>query len=223
PGWRAGEDDRRRTIPPQHVQRWDMAVAEQEWAEPPTAEDAVRIQRARAAWSEAVDPRGTLAEAYLSSRALTLTDELAGHLLRFHSACPWRNENTGRTERIPALLAAFRSIDNDVITAVHRIRLDQPARWPKTERRMIGVVRRAAVKLAPAGESLAIGEGIETCMAAQQLGFAPAWALGSVGAIGFFPVIAAVSELVLLGETGGASATAIRRCGSRWQQAGRRV
>jgi len=47
-------------------------------------------------------------------------------LLRYHPLCPWRDEDSGRTERrIPVLLAAFRSIDDDDITAVHRIRLDQ--------------------------------------------------------------------------------------------------
>jgi len=57
-------------------------------------------------------------------------------------------------------------------------------------------------------------EGIETCMAAQQLGIRPAWALGSVGAISFFPVIESVQELILLGETGVASTTAIMRAGT---------
>src|SRR5262249_3120760 len=140
-----------------------------------------------------------------------------------HPRCPWRNEDLGRTEFIPCLLAAFRSIDDDMVTAVHRIRLDLPARWPKADRRMFGVVQRAAVKLSAADSKLAIGEGVETCIAAQQLGLAPAWALGSVGAISFFPLIDGVRELTILAEAGEASERHIKICGRRWKRGGRRV
>jgi putative DNA primase/helicase len=93
----------------------------------------------------------------------------------------------------------------------------------------LGLVHRAAVKLDPIGNTLMVGEGIETCMAARQLMSAgeleraPVWALGSVGAISFFPVLEGVKRLIILGETGKASAEAIRICGRRWQHAGRRV
>ena len=152
---------------------------------------------------------------------------------RCHAAlpprCPWRNEDTEKTERIPALLAAFRPIDSDDIVAVHRIRLDQPQRWPKADRRMLGVVHRAAVKLDPLATTLIIGEGVETCMAARQcmatgdIERAPVWALGSVGGISFFPILDGVKRLTILGESGEASAQAVRLCGHRWQYAGRRV
>jgi hypothetical protein len=145
-------------------------------------------------------------------------------VLRFHRGCPWRDENTGRTIYVPAIIAAFRSIDSDDITGVHRIRLDQPNQWPRTDRRMLGIVGRAAVKLSPiSGGTLAVGEGVETCIAAQQLGLAPAWALGSVGAVAFLPLIEGVDQLTLLGEAGAASAQAIHTCGKRWLAAGRKV
>src|SRR5262249_9212378 len=143
-------------------------------------DDLVRIARALAIWDEAVDPRGTLTEAYLAARRLTLDDDMAGSVLRFHPACPWRDEDSG-TVFIPCMVAVFRSVDDDAVTAVHRIRLDRPEHWPKTQRRMLGVVHRSAVKLAPAGEVLHAGEGVETCLAARQLGYTPAWAMGSVG------------------------------------------
>ena len=147
-------------------------------------------QRAVKLWDEGRDPRGTVAEDYLRSRALELPPELAGSVLRFHPRCPWRNENTGQTDRIPALIAAFRSIDDDQITAVHRIRLDQPQRWPKADRRMLGVVHRAAVKLDPLERHNAVHRrrGRDEPGRAPA-GLTPTWALGSVGAISFFPVI----------------------------------
>jgi len=223
PAWQPGDEQDRRVHPSQ-IKDWDrMNLRER------TEDDLLRIKRAQALWNEAADPRGTRAVQYLTARALDLPDDLAGAALRFHPRCPWRNEDTGKTERIPALLAAFESIDTDDITAIHRIRLDQPQRWPKADRRMLGLVHRAAVKLDPVATTLIIGEGVETCMAARQcmatgdLERAPVWALGSVGAISFFPVLDGVKRLIILGESGEASAQAVRLCGRRWQHAGRRV
>jgi hypothetical protein len=74
------------------------------------------------------------------------------------------------------------------------------------------------------GSELAIAEGIETAMAARQLGIRPTWALGSVGAISHFPVIDAVERLTVVSENDTASHGAIGRfCGPRWREAGRRV
>ena len=223
PAWQPGDEQDRRVHPSQ-IKDWDrMNLRER------TEDDLLRIKRAQALWNEAADPRGTMAVQYLMARALDLADDLAGAALRYHPRCPWRNENGGRTERIPALLAAFESIDTDDITAIHRIRLDQPQRWPKADRRMLGLVHRAAVKLDPVATTLIIGEGVETCMAARQcmatgdLERAPVWALGSVGAISFFPVLDGVKRLIILGESGEASAQAVRLCGHRWQHAGRHV
>lgn len=143
-------------------------------------------------------------------------------MLRFHSSCPWRDEDAGKIIEVPALIAAFRSIDNNAITAVQRVRL--AADGAKLGRRMLGVVHRAAVMLAaPDNGTLAIGEGVETAMAAMQLGFNPAWAVGSCGAIGHFPVIDGVEKITLLGERDAASATAVKICGERWTGAGRGV
>ena len=107
---------------------------------PRSADDLARIERARAIWDEARDPRGTLVEAYFCIRRLTLDDGVAGRALRFHPRCPWRNENTGQTDRVPALIAAFRSLDDDEITAIHRIALTPTA--TSSASRMLGLVRR---------------------------------------------------------------------------------
>jgi Toprim domain len=229
PTWQPGDEQDRR-VHLSRIKDWDRTTVEaQAGLRERTEDDLLRIKRAKALWNESADPRGTIAVQYLMVRALDLPDDLAGAMLRFHTRCPWRNEDTGRTERIPALLAAFRSIDDNDITAVHRIRLDQPQRWPKADRRMLGIVHHAAVKLDPVATTLIVGEGVETCMAARQcmatgeIDRAPVWALGSVGAISFFPVLDGVRRLIILGESGEASAQAVRLCGQRWQRAGRRV
>jgi hypothetical protein len=175
-------------------------------------------------WRAACDPRGTPAEIYLNFRLLVLDRDLAGHVLRFHPRCRWRDDC------LPALIAAFRSFDSNEITAIHRIRLDQPERWPKAERRMLGVVHRAAVKLdANAGDALVIGEGVETAMAARQLmatgklEHASVWALGSAGAIARFPVLPNIRTLRILAENCHVNEDAVEQCALRWQAAGRRV
>jgi hypothetical protein len=224
PDWQPG-DEQRRTIPSSKIEQWDLAAVTQEANEGPrhwSEDDLIRIARARAIWHEGRDPRGTLAETYLRRhRKLDLPDDLAGNVLRFHPACPWRDENIGKTVYIPALIAPFRNIDDDTITGIQRVRLN--ADGSKYDRMMLGIVKRAAIKLDPLGEHIHIGEGLETSMAGRQLGIAPAWAVGSTGGISFFPLIDGVKCVTIFAEAGEASANAIRLCGKRWRKAGRRV
>jgi putative DNA primase/helicase len=222
PEWEPGDEQDRRVEPLRRAQ-FDRTARDREATKRPRSEDdQVRIKRAVAIWNEGRNPRGTLAEAYLNlHRKLRLDDDLASGVLRFHAACPWRDENTGKTERVPALIGAFRSIDDGTVTAIQRIALD--AAGAKIGRRMLGVVNRAAVMLDPISPKLAVGEGVETCMAARQLGVGPTWALGSTGGIAGFPVLDGIDRLILLGENDRASAEAIQFCARRWRKAGRRV
>jgi hypothetical protein len=68
---------------------------------------------------------------------------------------------------------------------------------------------------------LHIGEGVETCMAARQLGLRPCWALGSKSAIGGFPVLAGVEALTILTEPDAEKET--QACALRWHSAQREV
>jgi len=221
PPWQPGDGQDRR-VPPSQVKEFDRTAinAEGERREH-TANDVLRIKRACAVWDAGVDPRGTLAEVYLWSRALILDDAIAGAVLRYHPACPWRDEDTGATIYLPALIAAFTSIDDGAVTGIQRIALTPEGR--KLGRRMLGVVYRAAVKLDPVGDTLHVGEGVETCLAARILGHAPTWALGSVGMIAQFPLVDGVACLRILGENDSASASASKLCSNRWQAAGRKV
>jgi hypothetical protein len=114
------------------------------------------------------------------------------------------------------------------MASIQRNATGQPCperRRNKTRAAHAGYCQGAAIKfdeIGPAGE-LVVGEGVETCMAARQLGLRPTWALGSVGAISFLPLIDTVGQLIILGEAGEASARAIQFCTKRWRAAGRRV
>jgi putative DNA primase/helicase len=219
PRWQPGDERNRRVAPPRLKAFDRMAVEAESGPRERTTDDLLRIKRARDLWDNAVDPRGTLAEAYLRSRALQLTDDVAGNVLRYHLRCPWRDENTG-TVFVPALVAAFTSIDDGKVTAIQRVALTPEG--AKLGRRMLGIVHRAAVKLDQAGDPLHVGEGVETMMAARQLGLAPAWALGSAGMVAHFP-ITSTGHLRICGERDEASARAVELCTRRWQAAGRRV
>jgi putative DNA primase/helicase len=136
PAWQPGDEHHeQRTIPRHQIDKWDFDIIDNECEDRQrTEDDLIRINRAIKIWEGGTSPVKTAAEDYLRSRALILTDELAGHVLRFNARCPWRDENTGQIVFIPCLVAAFRSIDDDIITAVHRIRLDltgpAPGTWP---------------------------------------------------------------------------------------------
>src|SRR5262249_18059062 len=117
PEWKPG-DERDRRVPSSHKEFDRMAMDREAERRPRSEDDLFRIKDAAELWHSAKDPRGTVAEDYLRSRSLELPDDLAYSALRYHPCCPWRDENTGFT-KIPALIAAFRSIDDDVITGVH--------------------------------------------------------------------------------------------------------
>jgi hypothetical protein len=187
--------------------------------------------RVRAIWDEASDPRDTIVQDYLTrpkaegGRGLIYPDEVAGAVLRFHPACPWKDD-TGATIRVPAMIAAMRCVYTDQLKGVHRTRLSQDGR--KVDRRMLGDVKETAIKLDPDDAvtmGLVAGEGIETCLAARQIGLRPVWALGSVVMIQALPVLPGIEALTLLAEEDktGANARAIDNCGTRWHDAGRAV
>ena len=164
------------------------------------------------------DPRGTIVERYLASRRLDLPDEVAANVLRFHPACPFGKD------RLPCMVTLYRSIDKDVPVAIHRTALS--ANGQKIGRKMLGPVAGAAIKLDADAEvtmGLIVGEGIETTLTARQLGFRPAWALGSVGAIAAFAVLPGIEALTILAEAGKPSADAVQACGQRWSAVGREV
>jgi putative DNA primase/helicase len=191
-----------------------------------TEDDAAKIARSRRLWSEGVDPRGTLVEKYLASRLLALSDDIAGSVLRFHSAVPWL-ESDDVIIRVPAMLAVYRDIRSDEICGVQVTRLSSDG--AKIDRKMRGRCGNGAIKLdadAHVMSGLVVGEGCETAMTARQVGLRPAWALGSKGKIGTFPVLAGIEALTLLREhsetpRGRADvAKVIEACASRWHAAG---
>jgi hypothetical protein len=182
------------------------------------ATDDAGTRRAGATWACSEDPRGTPVERYLNSRKLNLDDGVAGTALRWH---PGERYGAGC---IGAMIALFRNIVTDQPQAISRTYLGTDGR--KITRRFLGPVAGAAIKLDPEPsitDRLAVGEGIETCLTARQLGLGPSWALGSAGAIERFPVLHGIEELSINREHCDVNAHAAEACETRWREAFRRV
>lgn len=134
-------------------------------------------------WSETSPIAGTLAERYLRSRRLEVVDG-AAEALRFHPLLRFGDKS------VPGMVALYRRLRSDEPVAIQRMFIDPEGR--KLDRRMLGSVREAAVKISPDDGvtlGLVVGEGVESCLAAAMLGYRPVWALGSAGAIAKLPVI----------------------------------
>ena len=96
-------------------------------------------------------------------------------------------------------------------------------------RKSLGPIANAAIKLAPheaivATGELIVGEGIETCLAARQLGYGLGWAMGCSGNIARLKVLPFVHTLTILAENDdGASKAAWTQCARRWKVHGKKV
>ena len=194
-------------------------VARQHAEEAERAAVLRRQRQARAIWDAGRDPKNTVVEVYLRSRCLDLPPEVAGDALRYHPTCAWGED------AVPAMIAALRCVRTGEIVGVHRTALTPEG--TKLGRRMLGTAAGAAVMLDAEDTvttGLTIGEGIESCLAARQIGLRPVWALGSTAGIAAFPLLPGIDALSLLGERdGGASDQACREVGTRWHRAGRAV
>lgn len=169
-------------------------------------------------WNEARDARGTLVADYLASRGLTLPDDVANDVIRFHSALRFEGKLVG------GMVALFRDIKTNKPCGIHRTFFDSEG--CKLDRKMLGRARGAAIKL-DADENvtlgLHVGEGVESSLAAWLAGFRPVWALGSAGGIAAFPALSGFEAITVLGETGdgGTNQRAAQGCAALWIEAGR--
>jgi hypothetical protein len=182
--------------------------------------------RERALWRASIDPRGTIVEQYLKSRALDLPDEAAFEAIRFHPDCPFMDE------RFPAMVCLVRNIVSNEPQAIHRTALAANGtaikRNGKTFRMSLGAIAGGAIKIDPdedVTQGVCIGEGFETCLAGRKMGLWPVWSAVSIGGIKNFPILPRLWGLHILKENdaNGTSAEDVEVCARRWYEAGRDV
>ena len=179
-----------------------------------------RARKAHAIWEAAWEPGGTPLARYLSGRGITLP---------IPPSLGWvpslrRPDGT----RGPAMVARVDAVDGCLI-GVHRTWLDCEAngRWVRRDRASLGLIAGGAVRLAPMAETLMVGEGLETCLAAMHATGLPAWAaLSTSGIIRLvLPPLPLAATVVILADNdhNGAGERAARVAAQRWLAEARRV
>jgi putative DNA primase/helicase len=184
---------------------------------PPDGDLAQRIALAKRIWAQAVDPRGSIVEAYLATRGLKLP---RGAPIRFHPRCPFGGSV------VPAMIAGLSDPGTGKAIGIHRTAL-RPDGSGKADierpKRMLGTA--GVVRLVPDNEAaagLGLAEGIETGLAVlQRFGWSPVWAACSAGGIRNFPLLAGIESVAIFADGDAPGLDAARACADRWAAAGR--
>jgi len=181
------------------------------------AEEQRRIEYAQRIWHDAKDPAGTQIEIYLRSRAITLSP--IPPTIRF------ANLTHGPTGLLlPAMVCAVQGPGGEVV-GCHRtfLRADGKVKAPVTgNKMMIGKCRTGAVRFGRAGEKLAIGEGIETCLSvAQECPDLPVWAALSTSGLKTVVIPDTVREVVILADNDVPGELAAKEAATRFLRAGK--
>jgi putative DNA primase/helicase len=179
---------------------------------------AGRMEAALPIWRSAKPAQGTHVPYYLASRGIDLPPPDA---LRFHGAL--KHPSGGVWPAMVALVT--RGVDGEPI-GIHRTFLSLDGNWKapvEPAKMMLGSCRGGAVRLAPAGFVLMVGEGIETCLAAMQATGNPTWAALSTSGLRTLDLPAHVRDVIVLADGDDAGEAAARNCAWRWQREGRRV
>jgi hypothetical protein len=198
-------------VKPSRVPRLDAAAA--------NSDDVTRrIAQANRIWNTAQEARGTPAAAYFLSRGLDIT---LLHSLRYAASLRRADGGYG-----PAVVARVDDVEGRLV-AIHRtwIGPDESGIWRRLDRKALGPTRGGAVRLAPAAETLMVGEGIETSATAMQAAGIPAWAALSTSGLISLVLPPIVQQVIILADhdASGAGERAAHKAAQRWLAANRTV
>jgi putative DNA primase/helicase len=181
-----------------------------------------RIGEALAKWAASQLAAGTLVEAYMISRGLTLS---VPPTLRYHPHLLYAQSGI----HLPAMVAAVQAPDRSIV-GIHRTYLRQDGRGKagvEKPKMALGPIGGGAVRLGAAGPTLIVGEGIESCLSVAQETGLPSWAgLGTAGlAEMILPPLPEAAEVIIAADhdRNGAGQEAANRAAERWLTEGRRV
>ncbi|MDA8250526.1 MAG: toprim domain-containing protein, partial [Rhodospirillales bacterium] len=183
---------------------------------------AARARRQAAAlrlWHGSEAAAGTIAEAYVTGRALP--GLAASAALRFRGDCSHPEGG-----RLPALVALVADATGQPL-AVHRtyLRADGSGKASvEPQKATLGPVWGGAIRLDPVAPEMVIGEGIETSASAGRLLGLPAWAAISAGNLGSGLVLPAdVRSVIVAADADEPGERAAREAALRWSAEGRTV
>jgi putative DNA primase/helicase len=177
-----------------------------------------RIQAARRIWNAAREARASPVAPYLAGRRITIPVPTS---LRYAPAMRRLDGTEG-----PAIVSRVDDVDGQLI-GIHRTWLyrDAGGIWRRRDRASLGPIGGGAVRLAPAAETLMIGEGLETCLSAMQATGMPAWAALSTSGMPALIPPPIVRTIIILADhdRSGAAERAAYVAADRWLAEGRRV
>jgi hypothetical protein len=160
----------------------------------------------------------TRVDRYLSNRGITIRptpQQIGYHPSLYH---PWSGESW------PAMVAAMRDVTGKV-AAFHRTWLTFAEPITKVPldpvRAHVGSWKGLAVQLAPAAETLCIGEGIETTLAGMELYGLPGWATTTAGNVPELPPL--VRSVLILADNDETGLDSAIKAAWQYQREGRAV
>ena len=185
---------------------------------PEFKKDNTRTKAARRIWRGARPAKGTIAETYLRSRAITIPPPAS---LRFHSDL-WHRESN-----LPyAVMATAVQGCNGRVVGVHRTCLcpSGGSKAPvKPAKKVLGPSAGGAVRLASAGEALQVTEGIETALAALQATAQPTWVALSTNGLKALVLPPGVQRVTILADGDIPSEVAAQAAAKQWIRDSREV
>jgi putative DNA primase/helicase len=172
-------------------------------------------------WRRAAPGAGTPVDLYLRLRALRLKPWPSD--LRFIAKLT--HKPTGNT--YPAMIAAVRDVEGTII-GVHRtyLAVDARGKAPVTPAKMsLGPIGGGAVRFAPVGPHLLIGEGIESTLSAMLSSGVPGWAGLSAGGIRgmALPPVPNAATVTIVADRDPVGIAAAEDAAARWTLEGRVV
>lgn len=170
-------------------------------------------------WSEAIPIAGTAAEIYLRTRGITIEVPPS---LRFHERL--KHGPTGT--HWPAMLGLVTDCITGERLAIHRtyLAIDGSGKAPiEPAKMMLGPTKGGVIRLGEAVDHVTVGEGIETCLSAQQACGVPAWAALSSGGLKALNMPPGISLLTILADGDEAGETAAVTAAQRLRIAVRTV
>lgn len=165
-------------------------------------------ERAMKIWDASVPIAGTIAEVYLQKHR-GLKNPMPS-VLRYNTTY--------------GLVAAMQRIDGTVI-AVQVTYLDEEGAKSKRSvpRLTIGPMGTGAVRLAEAGYTLGLAEGVETALSAIALTALPTWATLGSGRLGNITLPPVVGQIVIFGDNGAAGHAAAEKAAKKYEASGYKV
>ena len=185
------------------------------------AAEAARTKAAAELWARTIQASGTVVERYLRARGFT--GPIPGVLRLLQDAA---HHESG--QRLSAMVARVDAGFPRRGVAVHRTFLTDTGEKAQVlpAKKTLGPLRDGAtVRLAPAAEEMAIGEGIETCLAVLGVTGTPTWCALSAGGLERAepPPLPMASSVIVCVDHDTRGIEAGNRAAERWTSEGRTV